>query len=133
MLPDLATICKTSQGLSKLHVSRVRTITDMLLNAPLAKALFSEIDHLLGIYFTIPISTSTAERRFCGLQRIKTYSRSTMTEPRLSNVLLLHAYKDYTDQLNLNKTAEAFVSLNSHRTKVGVGIGGGGPQGPGPP
>ena len=64
MLPDLATIYITSQGLSKLPVSRVRTITDMLLNAPLAKALFSEIDHLLGIYFTIPISTATAERRF---------------------------------------------------------------------
>ena len=35
-----------------------------------------------------------------------------MTEARLSNVLLLHAYKDYTDQLNLNKTAEVFASLN---------------------
>ena len=50
MLPDLATIYKTSQTLSKLHVSRVRTITDMLQNVPSAKALFSEIDHLLGIY-----------------------------------------------------------------------------------
>ena len=49
MLPDLEKIYKTSQGLSKLHVSRVRTIADMLLDVPLVKALFSEIDHLLGI------------------------------------------------------------------------------------
>ena len=63
MLPDLATIYKTSQGLSKLHVSRVRTIADMLLDVPLAKALFSEIDHLLEIYFAIPISTATGERK----------------------------------------------------------------------
>ena len=61
------------------------------------------------------MSTATAERRFSGLQRIKTYSLSTMTEARLSNVLLLHAYRDYTDQLNLNKIAEAFASLNSQR------------------
>ena len=87
----------------------------MLLDVPLAKALFSEIDYLLGIYFTIPISKATAERRLSGLQHIKTYSRSTMTEARLSNVVLLHAYKNYTDQLNLNKTAEVFASLNSHR------------------
>ena len=92
MLPDLATIYKTSQGLSKLHVSRVRTVADMLLDVPLAKALFSEIDHFLGVYFTITISKATAERRFSGLQSIKIYSRSTMTVARLSNVLLLHAY-----------------------------------------
>ena len=49
MLPDLATMYKASQGLSKLHVSSVRTIADMLLDVPLAKTLFSEIDHLLGI------------------------------------------------------------------------------------
>ena len=40
-----------------------------------------------------------------------------MTEARLGNVLLLHSYKDYTDQLNLNKIAEAFASLNSHKIK----------------
>ena len=115
MLPDLATIYKTSQGLSKLHGTRVRTIADMLLDVPLAKALFSEIDHLLGIYFTTPISTATAERGLSSLQHIKTYLRSTMTGARLSNILLLHAHKDYTDQLNLNKIAEAFASLNSQR------------------
>ena len=113
MLPDLVTMYKAPQGLSKLHVTRVRTIADMLIDVPSEKALFSEIDHLLGIYFTIPISTATAEWRFCSLRHIKTYLRSTMTEARLKNVLLLHAYKDYTDQLNLNNIAETFASLNS--------------------
>ena len=115
MLPDLAAMYKASQGLSKLHVTRVRTIADMLLDVPSAKALFSKIDHLLAIYFTIPISTATAERSFSSLRRIKTYLRSTMTEARLNNVLLLHAHKDYTDGLNLNNIAEAFASLNSQR------------------
>ena len=40
MLPDLAAMYKASQGLSKLHVTRVRTIADMLLDVPSAKALF---------------------------------------------------------------------------------------------
>ena len=69
----------------------------MLLDVPSVKALFSEIDHLLGIYFTIPISTATAEQSFSSSRRIKAYLWSTMTEARLNNVLLLHAHKDYTD------------------------------------
>ena len=76
---------------------------------------FSEIDHLLRMYFTIPISTATAERSFTSLRRIKTFLRSTMTEVRLNNVLLLHAHKDQTDVLNLLDIAETFASLNLHR------------------
>ena len=115
MLPDLVATYKTSQGLSKFQVTKVRTISEMLLNVPSAKALFSEIDRLLRIYFTIPISTATAERSFSSLRRIKTFLRSTMTEARLNNVLLLHAHKDNTDQLDLCNIAETFASLNSQR------------------
>ena len=81
----------------------------MLQDIPSAKALFSEIDHLLRIYFTIPISTATAERRF---------SRLTMTKARLNNILLLHAYKDYTDELSLLNIAETFASLNSTKERI---------------
>ena len=115
MLPDLVATYKTSQGLSRFQVTRVRTIAEMLLDVPSAKSLFSEIDHLLGIYFTVPISTATAERSFSSLRRIKTFLRSTMTESRLNNVLLLHAHKENTDDLNLFNIAENFASLNSQR------------------
>ena len=115
MLPDLVKTYKTSQGLSRFTVTKVRTIADMLLDVPSAKSLFSEIDHLLRMYFTIPISTATAERSFSSLRCIKTFLRSTMTEARLNNVLLLHAHKDQTDVLNLFDIAETFASLNLHR------------------
>ena len=38
-----------------------------------------------------------------------------MTEARLNNVLLLHAHKDNTDQLNLCNIVETFACLNSQR------------------
>ena len=50
MLPDLVATYKTSQSLSKFQVTKVRTISEMLLNVPSAKALFLEIDRLLRIY-----------------------------------------------------------------------------------
>ena len=75
----------------------------------------SEVDELLRLYFTIPITTATAERSFSALRRIKTYLRSTMSECRLNNVLLLHCHKDITDSVNVTDIAKTFVSANSQR------------------
>ena len=63
----------------KLHISSMRTITDLLNNAPWAKDMFSEVDNLLCIYFTIAITTCTAERSVSCLRRVKNYLRSTMS------------------------------------------------------
>lgn len=73
MLPDLVATYKASQGLSRLIVTKVQTIADMLQHIPSAKSLFLEIDRLLRICFTILISTATDERSFSSLRRIKTF------------------------------------------------------------
>lgn len=39
--------------------------------------MLSEVDKLLNIYFTFPVTSATAERSFSSLRRIKTYLRST--------------------------------------------------------
>ena len=64
---------------------------------------------------TIPITTATAERSFSALRRIKTYLRSTMTEAKLNNVLLLHTHRELFDELDLVQIANMFVSVNSRR------------------
>ena len=115
MLPDLIKSYKSAQGLAKLHVTSMRTLADILLAVPLAKEMFSELDKLLRIYFTIPITTATSERSFSVLRRVKTYLRSTMSEARLNNVMLLHTHKDITDRIDINKIADTFVSANSRQ------------------
>ena len=75
MLPDLISTYKTSQNLKSLKVTTVRTLAEMLLKVPLAREIFSESDVLVGLYFTIPVTTATAERSFSALRRIKTYLR----------------------------------------------------------
>ena len=115
MLPDLVKSYKQSQGLSKLEISSMRTITDLLNNVPLAKDMFSEVDNLLRIYFTMPITTCTAERSFSCLRRVKNYLRSTMSDERLNNVILLHAHKELTDHLDLRDIASTFISANERR------------------
>ena len=72
---------------------------------------------LYTIYLTIPITSATAERTFSALKQVFTYLRSTMTEQRLNNCLLLHVQKKLTDELNLVSVAREFVTRNEERIK----------------
>ncbi len=96
-LPDLVSAFKTSQNLRILKVTTVTTIGEMLVAVPMAQEMFSEVDKLLRLYLTVPVTTTTAEWSFPVLRRIKTYLRSTMSESRLNNIMLLHEHKDFCD------------------------------------
>ena len=51
------------------------------------------------------MSAASGERSFSGQRRVKTYLRSTMTEARYSNLMVLHVNKDRIDKLNLQVIA----------------------------
>ena len=56
---------------------------------------------LIRLYLTIPVNSASPERTFSALNHVLTYTRSTMTESRLNNCLLLHVHKNLTDELDL--------------------------------
>lgn len=58
------------------------------------KTIFPNIHILLKIFITIPVSTSTAERSFSTLRRIKTYLRNTMSESRLNGLANLNIHRE---------------------------------------
>jgi len=46
------------------------------------------------------------------------YLRTTMSQPRLNHLLVLHVHQDLTDSLDLKAIAQAFVSANDYRGHV---------------
>ena len=70
-------------------VTRIRTVCDALTEHSYRQML-SEVHKLLRLYLTLPVTSSTSERAFFTLRRLLNYLRSTMTEKRLNNCLLLH-------------------------------------------
>ena len=52
------------------------------------------------------------------LRRVKNYLRSTMTQQRLNNLLVLHVHKDITDNLKLKDIAKEFVGESEHRQNI---------------
>ena len=111
MLPDA--IKASSVGIKK--VSNVQTIASVMNESPIYKGMLLEINKLLKLYLTFPVTTSTAERSFSSLRHIKTYLRSTMTSCRMNNLFLLYIHQDLTDSLDLCKIAKEFVAVNTRR------------------
>ena len=89
MLPDLIrTRNAKSPNTVPVKVTNVRTIYEIM-NVGIGKML-SKVFRLLPIVFTLPVTTATAERTFSALRRLKTYLRSTMSQPRLNHTMLLY-------------------------------------------
>ena len=45
-------------------------------------------------------------------------ARTTMSQPRLNHLLVLHVHQDLTDSLDLKAIAQDFVSENDYRGHV---------------
>lgn len=75
MLPDLIrTRNAKSPNTVPVKVTNVRTICEIMNDVGIGKML-SEVYRLLQIFFTLPVTTATAERTFSALRRLKTYLR----------------------------------------------------------
>ena len=98
-------------------VTNVRTIVEAMNKSEIYKGMLTEVYKMLQLYFTFPVTTSTAERSFSSLDRIKTYLRSSMTECRLNNLFLLYVHCIRTDRLDLEVIAKDFICVNSRRMK----------------
>lgn len=53
-----------------------------------------EFYKFVSIVVTIPVTSASVERSFSALKRIKTYTRNTMNQNRLSNVSLISIEKE---------------------------------------
>jgi len=115
-VPMLPSVIKTSSQAIK-QVTSVRTIVGAVAESDIYKGMLPEIDRLLKLYLTFPVTTATAERSFSSLRRVKTYLRSTMTSCRLNNLFLLYIHQDRTDSLDLYEIAKDFISVNNRRRK----------------
>lgn len=117
-LAMLKTLCKVGEVGGPSKMTTIATVIDALQsleNNPVAAAMVSQLMKLIKIYLTVPVTTATAERSFSTLRRIKSYLRSTMSQNRLNNILLLHAHKDLTDELDIKQIAIDFIRKNNRR------------------
>ena len=78
-VPMLPSVIKTSSQTIK-QVTSVRTIVGAMTESDIYKGMLPEIDKLLKLYFTFPVTTATAERSFSSLRHVKTYYDQLLVE-----------------------------------------------------
>ena len=82
---------------------------------PAVRSSLSEVYKLLKLILVMPATNAISERSASALRRLKNYLRSTMTQARLNNLMVMHIHKDRLDKLCLKSCLNEFVSLNEHR------------------
>ena len=63
-------------------------------------SMYPNIQKLLKIFATLPVTTATAERSFSTLRRLKTYLRTTMTGERLNGLALMTIHRDISTKID---------------------------------
>ena len=79
--------------------------------------MLSEVNKMLFLYLAAPMISSTPEKSFSSLRRLKTYLSSTMTQKKLNHVTLLHVHKQRTDEIDVQKIMQTFINFNSRRLR----------------
>ena len=79
--------------------------------------IYPNIHHLLVFLATLLVTTSSAERAFSSLKRIKTYCRSTMAENRLNELAAAFIYKNV--EIDANKILDLFMKKYPRRLNFG--------------
>jgi hypothetical protein len=99
---------------SKYDLSTISDISRLIRDEKLIRD-YPNLEFLLRIYLTIPITNVSAERSFSALKRIKTYLRNTMRQTRLTSLALIHIEKELSNSLDFNKLIDKFASIINRR------------------
>jgi len=79
-------------------------------------SVFTTLNNALQIVLTLPVSSATTERTFSKLKIIKTRLRTTMTNTRLEDLMLITCEQDLYK--NSNKVLETFASKSTELSKM---------------
>ena len=95
----------------------METVLSVLTKGQNGTHLLPNVLRLMHVYLLAPLTTASAERSFSVQSLIKSYLRSTMTEKRYNNLLMLNMHKVRTDSICLGTIAKDFVDKNERRLR----------------
>ena len=76
------------------------------------RSFYCQVIVLITLILVMPATNASSEHSFSALRRVKSYLRSTMSQPRLNSLMVLHVHKELTDLLKFVDVANEFVEIN---------------------
>ena len=115
----LSSQCHTAKAFLELEmkedVEEEKNIMLALTRLKTMSVAFSEVIKLFKIAATIPVSTASNERLFSVLKRVKTYLRTTMSDDRLTNLMLMAVEPAVVKSLDADELVNNFAALRPRR------------------
>ena len=78
---------------------------------------FPELQKLLVLFMTIPVTVASAERSFLNLKLIKTYLRSKMEQSKPSNLAIISIENIVAKAIDKSDLIKKFAAVNAVRQK----------------
>ena len=82
--------------------------------SPGVQSSLSEVYKLLKLILVMPATNAVSERSALALRRLKNYLKSTMTQSRLNNLMLLYVHKERLDKLCLKSCLNELINWPDH-------------------
>ena len=80
------------------------------------KIMYPNLDVLLKLACTIPVTSCECERSASKLRRLNTYMRASMGKERLSSLALLHIH--YDQQVDMDLVVDLFARKHARRLEL---------------
>ena len=110
-------IQKNTEKLEKVTIFDLRRYFSSLSSGQ--RSLLSQVCRLMQLVLVMPATNATSERSFSALRRVKNYLRTTMSQKRFNNLMVLHVHKDYVDSdLDLDVIHDQFVAKSENRLRL---------------
>ena len=77
-----------------------------------SKQVYPNVYKLLQVAITLPISSSTCERSFSAMRRLKTWLRTSMLQNRFNTISILNIEKDIVKHIDNDSIIKKFARKN---------------------
>lgn len=95
-----------------------KTLNEIIDISNKLKSFIPTANYLCRLAFTSPVSAASNERVFSVLKLIKNHLRTTMTDRRLNNLIVLNTSKDILDNINMSAMIQNWATLKERRINV---------------
>ena len=113
LLESEGEVCKII--FSDLKPACFKDILEQFKSSEAKKKMIPNFINICKLIIVNPATSFTPERSFSTARRIKTWSRSTMTNERFNSLAILNTYKALTDDIDLLKVRNEFESKYDER------------------
>lgn len=87
----------------------------LLVNSDGLKETFPNVETILKIFLTLPVSNASGERSFSALKRVKNYLRSTLSQVRLNNLAILYIECNSLSSVNYDEVIDNFAAAKARQ------------------